>query len=119
MKIIIIKKFKINGTLVKNEDNNSDNNNNDDENNSEDCNENVYGKYISNDHKLEFNHQLGGNVALHDLDCESNENLNYFQTDYSSFMQGLYFEYGSSFKYEIILNGNSVNFSDKNFKKNK
>lgn len=31
-------------------------------------------------------------------------------------MQGLYCEYGSSFKYEIILNGNSVKFSDKNFK---
>ena len=51
------------------------------------------------------------------MDCESNEKVKYFKIDCSSFIDNLRMEYGSSFKYEIILNGNnSIKFSNKNFK---
>jgi len=110
---IIIKKFTINNKLVKNKEHNSENY--DDENNSEDNDEEVYGDYISNNRNLKFNYQYSGIFQIFELDCESNENLKDFQLDCSSFVTPLSFKYKSSFKYEIILNGNSVTFSNKYF----
>ena len=110
---IVIKKFTINNKLVKNAEDNSKNY--DDENNSKDNEEKVYGDYISNTLNLKFNYKYNGIFQLFELDCESNENLKDFQLDCSSFVTPLYFKYKSSFKYEIILNGNSIKFSNKYF----
>ena len=110
---IIIKKFTINNKLVKNAEHNSENY--DDENNSEDNGKKVYGDYTSNALKLNFDYDYGGIFQLFELDCESNENLKDFQIDCSCFVTPLYFKYKSSFKYEIILNGNSIKFSNKYF----
>ena len=110
---IIIKKFTINNKLVKNAEHNSENY--DDENNSEDNGKKVYGDYTSNTRKLKFDYRYSGIFQLFELDCESNENLKDFQLNCSSFVTPLYFKYKSSFKYEIILNGNSIKFSNKYF----
>ena len=110
---IIIKKFTINNKLVKNAEHNSENY--DDENNSEDHGKKVYGDYTSNTRKLKFDYRYSGIFQLFELDCESNENLKDFQLNCSSFVTPLYFKYKSSFKYEIILNGNSIKFSNKYF----
>ena len=99
--------------MVKNAEHNSENY--DDENNSEDNGKKVYGDYTSNTRKLKFDYRYSGIFQLFELDCESNENLKDFQLNCSSFVTPLYFKYKSSFKYEIILNGNSIKFSNKYF----
>ena len=103
---IIIKEFKINDTKVKKDG-------------EEDCSENQYGHYgyfISDEKQLEFGHSFRKTFSICELDCESNENVNYFKLKLASFIEGVFFDLGSSFYYEIILNGNSIKFSDKNFK---
>ena len=42
--------------------------------------------------------------------------MGYFPLNCSSILGGINFNYGSSFKYEIILNGNSIKFSTNDFK---
>ena len=114
-KPIIIKKFTINNILVKNNEQKSYDDN--DEKNSEDNYGNVYGYYISNSTQTLFRYSFSGTFAILELDCESNENVDFFKIDCSNFIDNLNFMYGSSFKYEIILNGNnSIKFSNKNFK---
>ena len=53
---------------------------------------------------------------MFELDCESNESVDFFKLDCSEFISGQHFVYGSSFKYEIILNGNKIKFSNDDFK---
>ena len=104
---IILKEFKINGKNVKN---------NQEE---EDKSENLYGFYgyfISNETQIEFRHSFKHIFSICELYCESNEKVDYFQLDFSHFINGLYFELGNTFYYEIRLNGNSVKFSEKSFK---
>ena len=54
---------------------------------------------------------------IYEFECESNENLDYFQLNCSSL--GSLSEniiYGGSYKYEIILNDHSIKFSNPDFK---
>jgi len=102
---IIIKKFTINNTLLNNASENPENND-----------ENKYGYYISSSDELDFHYNFYETFALFELDCESNESVDFFKLDCSEFISGQYFKYGSSFKYEIILNGNKIKFSNDGFK---
>ena len=107
---IIVKKFKINDKLVKNE-----------EEEGEDCSENDYGgtgSFLSNNKRLELKHHYQDNFSVLEIDCESNENVDYFKLNFTQFLHIMDIRTGISFKYEIILNGNSVKFSNEDFKYN-
>lgn len=104
---IIIKKFTINNTLLNNARENPENNGED---------KNVYGYYISSPDELDFHYLFKETFALFELECESNESVDFFRLDCSEFLSGQRFVYGSSFKYEIILNGNKIKFSNDNIK---
>ena len=109
---IIVNKFKINNKLVKKED--SDN---DDKEEKSNDNEKIDGYFYSNNNRLDFYYDFTETFALYEFECESNENVEYFQLNCNSLLQLYYFfSYGSYFKYEIILNGNIIEFSNKDFK---
>ena len=105
--LIIIKEFKINGIKVKKGEEAEDNLEN---------NFGYYGYYTSDEYQHEFCHTFRKTFSICELDCESNENVNYFLLNFTNYISGLNFDFGSSFYYEIILNGNSIKFSNKNFK---
>ena len=105
--LIIIKEFKINGIKVKKGEEAEDNIEN---------KFGYYGYFISDEYQHKFEHSFRNTFSICELDCESNENINYFLLDFTNFISGLNFDFGSSFSYEILLNGNSIKFSDKNFK---
>ena len=72
---IIVKKFKINDKLVKNE-----------EEEGEDCSENDYGgtgSFLSNNKRLELKHHYQDNFSVLEIDCESNENVDYFKLNFT------------------------------------
>ena len=105
--LIIIKEFKINGIKVKKGEEAEDNIEN---------KFGYYGYFISDEYQHKFEHSFRNTFSICELDCESNENINYFLLDFTNFISGFNFDFGSSFSYEILLNGNSIKFSDKNFK---
>ena len=131
---IIIKRFTINNLLVKKEkkykgdeydDYQDEENNQEEENVSEDVPDEAYeerikmydnGYYLSDENKIGFYVMTNEIWALYEFECESNENLDYFQLHCDSF--GDIDEsiiYGGSYKYEIILNGHSIKFSNPDF----
>ena len=131
---IIIKRFTINNLLVKKEKKykddygygDQDEENNEDENVGEDeadeANEEgieMYdnGYYLSDENKIGFYVMTNEIFAIYEFECESNEKLDYFQLNCNSF-GGVDKNtiYGSSYKYEIILNGHSIKFSNPDFK---
>ena len=104
---IIIKEFKIDESILDKYDN------------EEEAKENgygLYGYYISNEHMLKFYNSFRDTFSICELECESNENVDYFRLNLGSLIDDLSMEIGSSFYYEIKLNGNSIKFSDENFK---
>ena len=132
---IIIKKFKINNLLVKKakkyrgDEYDDEQNENEEGNVSEDEPDEVNeegiemyddgqnGYYLSGNNKFGFYIMSKEVWALYEFECESNENLDYFQLNCDSF--GDIEEniiYGGSYKYEIILNGHSIKFSNPDFK---
>ena len=112
-KPLIIKQFKINNKIVKKEKKKLG-----DE--PPDINEEekvVDGYYVSDKKFLGFYYVFKGVFGLYEFDCESNDSLNYFKlncNDLGEISKRLI--YGSSYKYEIILNGNKIKFLDKDFK---
>ena len=108
---IIIKRFTINNVLVEKEKENV----NEDEPNEENKEgiEIHGGYYISEPDKIDFYVWDQEIWALYEFDCESNENLDYLQLQCNTFGNvDEYTIYGSSYKYEIILNGHSIKFSN-------
>ena len=95
---IIIKEFKINNNLVKNKTEDNDSENSFDN----------YGYYISDENQTSFRHQFKETFSVCELTCESNEKEDYFLLNFGSFIDGIFFEIGNTFYYEIILNGNSI-----------
>ena len=75
------------------------------------------GYYLSDENKIGFYVMSDEIWAIYEFDCESNEKLDYFQLNCNSF-GGVdeYTIYGSSYKYEIILNSHSIKFSNPDFK---
>ncbi len=121
---VIIKKFKINNLLVpKRKKSDEDDNYDDDSEESEfevELNEEGYklydkGDYISGHNILKFNTMFSGVFALFEFDCVSNERLSYlpFNCNYIGGIQKDLI-YGAAFKYEVILNGHCVKFSNEN-----
>ena len=117
---IIIKRFTINNLLVKNEKkyNYGENDNEEEENEKEEENE-MYndGYYVSNNNEIGFSIIPDKIWALYEFECESNENLDYFQLYCGSFGDiDKKIIYGGSYKYEIILNGHTIKFLNQDFK---
>lgn len=73
------------------------------------------GYYISGHNILKFKTMFSGVFALFEFDCVSNERLSYLPFD-CNYIGGIdkYLIYGAAFKYEVILNGHSVKFSNEN-----
>ena len=130
---IIVKKFKINNLLVKKEKKyehylNEDEERQDEEDNIDEPEEEneeglelfKNGYYVSNHNTKGFREIFDGFFAVYEFDCVSNEKLDYFALN--CFDPGLGFIayqiiYGASYKYEIILNGNKIDFpNNKDFK---
>ena len=102
---IIIKEFKINNKLLKNKE-------------EDNASENSYEKYCyytSDENHIRFRLQFKETFSVCESTCESNEKVDYFKLNFCSFIT-LFFELGSTYYYEIILNGNSIKFSNENFK---
>ena len=74
------------------------------------------GYYLSGHNKLGFYIMTKDFFSLYEFECESNENLDYFQLQCDSFGDVYNSIYGTSYKYEIILNGHSIEFSNPDFK---
>ena len=75
------------------------------------------GYYLSGHNKMGFYITTRDILSIYEFECESNENLDHFQLKCDSF--GDIDEktiYGGSYKYEIILNGHSIKFSNPDFK---
>jgi len=75
------------------------------------------GYYLSGHNKMGFYITTRDILSIYEFECESNENLDYFQLKCDSF--GDIDEktiYGGSYKYEIILNGHFIKFSNPDFK---
>ena len=86
----------------------------------EDPNEEGYepyekGFYISSHKILGFFPDFDGYFALYEFDCVSNERLDYlpFDCNYIGIIEKSVV-YGESYKYEVILNGHNVKFSNEN-----
>jgi hypothetical protein len=112
-KPLIIKQFKINNKIVKKEKKKLD----DEPHNSDEEEKVVDGYYVSDKKFLGFFYCFRGAVGLYEFECESNDDMDYFRlncNDLGNIMKRL--TYGSSYKYEIILNGNKIKFLDKDFK---
>ena len=110
---LIVKQFKINNNIVKKEKQKKEDNENDEDEN----NKVVDGYYVSDKKKLGFYYTFKADFGLYEFDCESNDDLDYFRlncNDLGDINEHLI--YGSSYKYEIILNGNKIKFLDKDFK---
>ena len=108
---IIINKFKINNHEVEKKE--YDENEND-----KDIKENdvVKGYYCFEKNLRKYKYDFKGIVGLYELDCESNDELDFFQLNCNSigFINDKII-YGSIYKYEINLNGEKLDFFLKNF----
>ena len=123
---VIVKRFKVNNLLVPKK---SKYVSYDDEDEGkyevsdfeEDPNEEGYepyedGYYISGHNLLGFYTNFSGSFALFEFDCVSNERLDYLPFDCNYIGQiDKSIIYGAFFKYEVILNGHNVKFSNENF----
>jgi len=112
-KPLIIKQFKINNKIVKKEKKKLD----DEPHNSDEEEKVVDGYYVSDKKFLGFFYCFRGTFGLYEFECESNDGMDYFRlncNDLGNIMKRL--TYGSSYKYEIILNGNKIKFLDEDFK---
>ena len=135
---IIINEFKINNVLVKKRkkykpeyedendenyeddddgDDNDDDNENDDEDEDEENDEDNNGKkivsgyYLSKKKMIGFYYYFHGIFGIYEFDCESNEDLDYFALNCISLGDiDQCYTYGVTYKYEIILNGNNLEF---------
>ena len=129
---IIITKFQINNLLVKkekkykgddydneyneNEGEKEEENVDEDEENEEGIEMYDNGYYLSDQNKIGFYVMTNEIWAIYKFECESNDNLDYFQLNCNSFGDIDYNTiFGSSYKYGIILNGNSIKFSNPDF----
>ena len=127
---IIINEFKINNILLKKrkkykpeyeedeepyEDDDNDDNGDDDEDedidDAEDENKIVSGYYYSKKNLIGFSCNFNGIFGIYEYDCESNENLGYLKLNCIDLgdLDKTYI-YGLGYKYEIILNGNNLEF---------
>ena len=130
---ILVKRFTINNLLVKKEkkykgdyeDEDEGDNNEEESISEEDPNEEVNeegidmfenGYYLSSHKYMEFYLMSDDTWAFYEFDCESNEKLDYFQLNCERLARDLTIEYGSSYKYEIILNGHKIKFPNENLK---
>ena len=98
---VIIKKFKINNILVKPS-----------EEEERTSNEVFDGYYFSGKNMKKVDICLNETFAVYELDCESIKINNNFQFNVYD-VANLGMRYGSSYKYEIILNGKKVKFHGK------
>ena len=105
-KSIIVNKLKINNILLTNTAKEKE----------EDAKKNIYGTYYSDKDNFHVDYDFRGNFAVFELECESNQNLNYIELNCSELISWFTLEYESSFKYEIILKDNNITFSNPNFK---
>ena len=112
-KPLIIKQFKINNKIVKKEKKKLGEE-------PPDINEDekvVDGYYVSDKKFLGFFYTFKGNFGLYEFECESNDSLDYFRLNCNDLGDiNEHLTYGSSYKYEIILNGNKIRFLDNDFK---
>ena len=108
---IIINKFKINNYEVEKKEYNENEN---DKNIQE--NDVLKGYYCFEGFLMEYHYIFKGIVGLYELDCESNDEMLVFQLNCNSlgFIKNSLI-YGSPYRYEIILNGNKLQFFKKNF----
>lgn len=130
---LIVKRLRINNLLVpkraKHAGYEDEDENNEDEDGEkleesdfqEDPNEEGYeqykgGYYLSGHNVMGFYTMFTGTFALFEFDCVSNERLDYlpfYCNDIGEIDKSVV--YGASYKYEVILNGHSVKFSNENF----
>ena len=109
---LIVKQFKINNSIVKKEKKKLDEDVEEDENNKV-----VDGYFVSDKKNLEFYYCFKADFGLFEFDCESNDELDYFRLNCNDLGEiNEHIAYGSSYKYEIILNGNKIKFMDEDFK---
>lgn len=114
---IIIKEFKINNMLVKKYENYEEipkNQNIYYKFKSNLSDEKIHGYYISTIDQFSLNYNYTGTFGLYELDCESTFTGVSFKLNYNHLLE-FNLDIGSSFKYEIILNGNKIKFSNSDF----
>ena len=131
---IIVKKFKINNLLVRKEKKYQDYEDEDEEPQEEE--ESIdepepeeeieeglelfdNGYYISGYNVIGFYQLFAGAFGVYEFDCVSNERLDYFTLNcFSPNFGNIDYNiiYEASYKYEIILNGNKIDFPHKDFK---
>ena len=76
--------------------------------------EKVHGYYVSTLNELELNYAYKGTFGVYEFVCESTGVRDYFDLNYL-YLLNFNLDIGSSFKYEIILNGNKIKFSNPDF----
>ena len=76
--------------------------------------EKIHGYYVSTLNEFELNYRYNGTFGVYEFDCESTGITDYFNLDYNYLLE-FQLDIGSSFKYEIILNGNKIQFSNSDF----
>ena len=109
---LIVKQFKINNIIVKKEKKKLDESFKED-----DENEVFDGYFVSDKKHLGFYYCFKADFGLFEFDCESNDEVDYFRLNCNNLGDiSDHLAYGSSYKYEIILNGNKINFMDEDFK---
>lgn len=114
---IIINEYKINDILVKKYKNFEEIPKNENINYWINYNLNdgkIHGYYVSNLNELKLNYRYDGTFGVFEFNCESTGTRDDLSLNYINDL-GFVLEIGSSFKYEIILNGNKINFSNSDF----
>ena len=110
---IIINQFKINNEVIKKKeyDENKDDNQQEEE-------KAIKGFYCSENNLIKYEYSFTNNLALFEFDCVSNENLDNLQINCNEIGHiDKVDSFGSSFRYEINLNGNKASFPKKDFNK--
>ena len=114
---IIIKEFKINDIPVQKYENKEEVPENQNRNfkfASDLMDDKIHGYYISRIDELNLNYSYKGIFGLFEFDCESTGIRDYLGLNYNIYLD-FHLIIGSSFKYEIILNGNKIEFSKSDF----
>lgn len=114
---IIINEYKINDMLVKKYKNFEEIPDNENINYKFNSNLNdgkIHGYYVSNLDELKLNYRYDGIFGVYEFDCESTGTRDDLRLNYNFYLN-FHLDIGSSFKYEIILNGNKINFSNSDF----
>ena len=76
--------------------------------------EKIHGYYVSNLNEFELNYGYKGTFEVYEFDCESTGTRDSLDLNYNYLLE-FHLDIGSSFKYEIILNGNKIKFSNSDF----